>query len=518
MEIIRKNINMNHICGKAGLQITLNDDFNVPDSKPDIHKKIIGNGEIVIENLKPGEGKAGIAGKLKFSMLYQAERGNCPFESMEGSIDFNETANVPGLGTGDMVKCNAVLDDLTISMINSRKISVSAIVTLEVYGENTYVSQAAVEIEDDSSCFLKKNMELLALVENKRDILRIREQQELSSNKPNMGNILWSCPELRNLETKAVGDELMVKGEISVFAMYTPEDSYDNVQYLEEVLPFMGKVPLPGANEGMIADVCVVPSQKLVTIKPDYDGEPRALEVELVLDLDIKLYEEQSFGVISDVYSTKKNLVPVHNTARYDKLLIRNHTRCRMGEKFRLNDQKDRVLQIINSTAALSVDDISVEEDALLVEGAAKVSIMYISSNDEERIGCVVKEVPFSQRIDAAGILPSSFYTVKSTVEQLSTAMLGSDELEVKLIAGLDALVLNPMETEVISEVEEQPLDYNLLKKLPGIYGHIVQSGDTLWDIAKNHHTTMEKIMSVNNLQSELVKPGMKLLIIKEAV
>lgn len=509
---------MNHICGKAGFQITLNDDFNVPDTKPDIYKKIIETGEVILENLRPGDGRAGIGGKLKFSMLYQTDKGGALLDCMEGSIDFNESVAVPGLESGDMVKCTAVLEDLAVNPINSRKISVSAIVSCEVYGENTYVSPAAVDIEDDSVCFLKKNIELLALVENKRDILRVREQYELSSNKPNMGNILWAEPELRSIETKAASDELLIKGEIYAFVIYTPEDSYDNLQYLEELLPFVGKVPLVGAHENMIVDVGITPSQKTVSVKPDYDGEPRVLEIEMVLDLDIKLYEEQNISLISDAYSTRRNLVPMYNMVKYDQLLVRNHSRCRMGDKFRLTDRKDKILQIINNNAALSIDDISVAEDALMVEGAAKVNILYISDNDNERIGCLTKEVPFSQKIEAVGISPDSFYTVKSTPEQLSTSMLGSDELEIKLTAGLDALILNPMEAEAVTDIEEQPLDYNLVKKLPGICGYMVKPGDTLWDIAKAHYTTVDKIAETNDLSSESVKPGMKLLIIKQPV
>lgn len=96
----------------------------------------------------------------------------------------------------------------------------SAIVSLELYGENTYMSSAAVDIESGDICCLKKNIGMLSLVENKRDILRVREQCELSANKPNAGNILWSVPELRNVETKAAADELIVRGEIHLFAMY----------------------------------------------------------------------------------------------------------------------------------------------------------------------------------------------------------------------------------------------------------------------------------------------------------
>ena len=194
-----------------------------------------------------------------------------------------------------------------------------------------------------------------------------------SANKPNAGNILWSVPELRNVETKAAADELIVRGEIHLFAMYFPEDDDDNIQYVEETLPFTGKLPLAGADERMVADVLVVPAQKQIAVKPDYDGEPRILEAELVLDLDIKLYEEQNISLMTDVYSVNSRLIPVTDEAGYDNLLVRNHVRCRAGDKMKLNSSKDKILQIISSTATVNVDNISIVEDGLMVEGAAKI-------------------------------------------------------------------------------------------------------------------------------------------------
>ena len=73
MEIVRKNISMNHICGRSQTQITLDDDFIVPDSKPDILKRIADCGEVIIEGMKAGDGRASVNGKMQFSLLYQGE-------------------------------------------------------------------------------------------------------------------------------------------------------------------------------------------------------------------------------------------------------------------------------------------------------------------------------------------------------------------------------------------------------------------------------------------------------------
>lgn len=45
MELERRYVNLNHRKGEAFSQMTMEEDLNVPDQKPDIYKIIHGQGE-----------------------------------------------------------------------------------------------------------------------------------------------------------------------------------------------------------------------------------------------------------------------------------------------------------------------------------------------------------------------------------------------------------------------------------------------------------------------------------------
>lgn len=49
----------------------------------------------------------------------------------------------------------------------------------------------------------------------------------------------------------------------------------------------------------------------------------------------------------------------------------------------------------------------------------------------------------------------------------------------------------------------------------PSVVVYIVKEGDTLWKIAKKYNTTVEEIMSLNNLTSDEISPGKRLIIAK---
>ena len=64
--------------------------------------------------------------------------------------------------------------------------------------------------------------------------------------------------------------------------------------------------------------------------------------------------------------------------------------------------------------------------------------------------------------------------------------------------------------------VSEKPADLQKLQQMPGIVGYIVQPGDTLWNIAKKFHTTVDNIMAANGLTEERIHPGDRLILVKE--
>ena len=66
-----------------------------------------------------------------------------------------------------------------------------------------------------------------------------------------------------------------------------------------------------------------------------------------------------------------------------------------------------------------------------------------------------------------------------------------------------------------MTDIKEEPLDYDAIQKIPGIVGYIVKEGDSLWSIAKNYFTTVESIQEQNEGVEE-VNPGDRLLIVKE--
>ena len=69
MELVKRNVHMNKLKCKTNVQLTMDDDFNVPDVKPDIEQIIKDQATIVMHDVKAMNGKVSVKGSLLFNIL-----------------------------------------------------------------------------------------------------------------------------------------------------------------------------------------------------------------------------------------------------------------------------------------------------------------------------------------------------------------------------------------------------------------------------------------------------------------
>ncbi len=558
MELVKKNIHMNRFKSNVTTQVTLDDDFIVPDTMDDMARVILSSGDIQIESVKNQGERVLVKGKLNFQILYRKVEGG--FQTMAGHIPFEEPVNIPGLEEKDYLGVSWDLEDLTASMINSRKVSIKAIVTLVIRVETLYDAEAAVDVIESGTASREENnwntgdmdggswgmgytgeshnieretpslpsgeetggMEILrrqadvaVIAVRRKDTYRIKEDISLSGSKPSIEQILWSEIRLRGTTTKPLDGRIHIEGEVMIFAIYTGEGENTPVQWLEESIPFTGEVELPESVEGMVPSIAVRLVHKELEAKPDYDGEMRDLELDAVLELDMKLYEEQQIELLGDFYSNSRELELESGEVYFDRLLSKNTGKCRIAEKVDLKSG-DRILQICHNDGTVKIDDVEIKEDSLQIDGVLEVSLLYLTSDDSEPVRAETEMVPFHYEAETPGITSDSVYQLNTGLEQMTAVMTGGDTVEIKGVISLDILVLQPVKEPVILGVKEAPLDLEKLQELPGITGYIVQPGDCLWDIAKRFHTTRKQVIDANGLTGEQVRPGDRLILVKD--
>lgn len=527
-----------HSCttfASAQSQITLDDDYNVPDYRPDIVKVLKENGELHFDEVKAAAGAAWLKGRLVFRVLYRSDQENGKISCLKGEIPFQEKLNMDGVQEYDVIQASGEIEDLTIGVIHSRKISVRAVILLKTEEPREKEDELCVGIEADDGCEKRyRNTNILQLLCMKRDQCRQKSEITLPSSKPNVQEILWKSLEIRNLDTKMGQDGVKLSGEVLISVLYQEEEETDRVQWYETVIPLDCGVECDAGTEAdIIYKVKARTASMELEVKPDYDGEERVLVLELVMNLDIRVWKEQEISMLEDVYSLKQEIIPVCTGVTLHHISVKNDSQCRLTEQMELAESQEKILQICSCEGTVHLESTELTEQGVRAEGILVTELLYITTDDQMPIGSAREIYPFEQLIE---IPQQTARTERNKLEelealerknklqteldcrisQLSAVMLDQDHVEIKAVIGLDLLAFEQEQIDNITDTREDPLDMEQLQKRPGLVGYIAKDGDSLWSIAKENHTTVEDILRDNHRTDEDLRRGEKILIVKK--
>ncbi|MCD8156615.1 MAG: DUF3794 domain-containing protein, partial [Clostridiales bacterium] len=178
--------------------------------------------------------------------------------------------------------------------------------------------------------------------------------------------------------------------------------------------------------------------------------------------------------------------------------------------------QGSDILQICAGFGTVEMDRRTRTADGIRVEGAARIRILYLTSSDNSPIEAAEGVLPFQHTIEIPGLLPEDEVRLRHSVDALSFLMKGSREAEAQAAVSLQAMVVSAGKAELIRGAEETEFPVGERSAQPSMVGLTLTAKDTLWDIAKRYHTTIEQIRKTNRLESDTAAAGMKLLVLKQ--
>lgn len=529
MKLLTETMNTNMIKCHGNIQITLEDDINVPDTKPDIDAVIKEHSCLEVTDIKCEQDKCILKGQLLFTLLYSSRDDIRPIHSMDGKLPFEETIHLDGLQNTDDVFCNSDLEDCQIQLIHSRKISVRAIAGFQCIAEQETAYAAGTDILSDdaartgmesvASTGLHKCFDTVTYTRStprQRDILRIKDELTLPKGKPDIDTVLYYELTPRNLQTRLLEDNIRVTGDLHVFLLYVPSDEERRTECLETETSIDSIIPCSQCSEQMIPDIVFQPQCSLLEAKADEDGEQRILELDLSMNVTMKFYEDVQLQILKDAYSTACELSLIKKPADFEQLLLKTQNVVRVSEQIKTDDKQEQILQICTASGKVQIDEQDIMENGISLEGVVELDILYITENDEKPLECLKGMIPFQHFMEVKDISPQDHYLLQTDISQISVIMLDSTEIEAKVVINISTLVFSASSKNVVDTIKEEPQDLERLQKMPGIVGFIAGEKSSLWEIAKEYQTSPESIMELNGLTSDEIHPGDRLLLAKQ--
>lgn len=518
LELVKKNIHMDCIKAKAGNQITVEDDVNIPDLRPDIDKVIFHSGVIKIEEAKAGNGQVTVRGALAVSILYTSDEDEEPLGKVDTSLPFEEQFHMEGVEAGDAVYVRHMLEDLSVGIINSRKISIRALLTLELCVRQIFDESAAVDISSNVNAeYRKKPLHIMETAVCKKDIFRFRHEETLPTHLPNVFEVLYGSVMPASIECTAAEDKLLVKGVVHLFFLYAPDGEEDTARFYETVIPMQGEVPCSGMTDTMLPCVDVSLGSVEYEVKPDFDGEDRVFAIEAVFDMDIKAYEEKTYEILADMYGITKEITTECKEGNFMNLLQNHSGKARIKERITL--ENGNLMALIHHEESAMLEDVEIDGTEMSVMGNIHLKCLYTTNEEITGYDCMEWDAPFVYTLEIGDVSDKEIsQEIRLCIDQLEVTVLDASQMECNAIVGIHLVAFEEKKEPIIVGANISDLDSQKIKNLPGMVIYMVKEGGSLWQIGKEYYIPVETIKECNGLTSDMIQPGDKLLLMKNSM
>lgn len=514
MELKKQIIKKVKSKGKEFIQITLDDDYIVKDSKPDVIKIIHSQGSVALEETRINSGAVWINGRMDFMVLYRSDDAYNKTEVLSGTIPFQEKIVMDGISEVDQPQLIMELEDLSVGLINSRKLTIRSVINAGVMVEEVEEDELVSAVEEPGGYQQKQSeKDMLSLISAKKDVFRVKKEIVLSNNKPNMRRILWYSADVRNLDNAVNGNKIQIQGELYPTLLYLSEE--DQLEWVDTMLSFSEEIEAIGSDNPDVYWIKPILAQAEVEAKNDSDGECRKIAIDMTFEVYYKLWKEEKISLLEDVYALDREIVPKKERTLLPCFRMKNVAKVRVSDTFTLESNQEKILQICSYKGTVRIDRTTITEQGICFEGILQVHILYLTAEDNFPLAHLEEVLPFEQLVEVDQISENTWYEYMEAIDQLQVNLLDNSEYEIKALLRIAVLAFEEESIEKICEVEEMEENISDLMERPGLIGYVAGEQEDLWDVAKSYHTTVADIMETNELKSRKLKPGTKIIIVK---
>lgn len=497
-------IKVEEIKGNADVQALVETEIYLNTNKQEIESILWVEGRADILNTKIIKDKLFVNGKIKFNVVYKSIEEEDNIHTLETIKDYKEEIEIEGITEEMEGQVKSSIEHIEYELGENR-IDLRAVINLLSTVEETKEMEVIKEIVGrDELQILEETIRYKEIYGKDISYANIKEEIKVPENKTAIEKIIRFSIEAKELQTLVTEDRMILSAEANVSMIYLGNNQ---IHYINESIPFNHFIEMPGIFKDSLGEVKLEVVEGIYEILEDELGELRLIDLEINIKVDGKVYDHKIRPLVVDVYSTKEKV----NMEKEDINILENIENLTHEEELNVDIGID-VSEVLDIKEDFNIMDKRIGDEEIIIEGLLTVDIFYI-----ERMTGQVRNFkdhfPYKSNIyfhgdvdgltiDAKSKLGDLNFDIKKDLLSIDNKLKYSIDLnKEKKIQGLKTIV----ETgELVDNNKASIIIY------------IVQKGDILWDIAKRYNTTIDEILSSNNLESSYeINVGDKIIIEK---
>ncbi len=448
----------------------------------------------------------------------------------EGGVDFEERITIPGLRSGmainvDLSPSNATFEEVgpgQIHFLGQIEATVHAVENQEVQVVSEVMAQPPSKVT-----VAKEQVRLEEVFDIRKETIPLQTPLVLSNLKPGTARILTYQAKPAGINCEVGRNKIFIKGFLDVAMVYVGSDddgrpteifAHEWNRSAGTAVPFEAVI----AAETSDMDLTVVPRITLRNSKLEMKT-PREMRYRVDVECEATISRIIQKEVVTDAESGNEQVIDVlKNLLNFEENLGEKTGMVNLETVIALpgGDAPERLLLWEGSPKEISLE---AAEDKVLVDGGLELKLVYATdSADGSRVQVACWDRPSNNNIPIAGVIefpgvqPGTLLRAQAQVESINLELTGDRTVRVNGTVMFRVMARTPRALMALRDCAAvEPVDPSTR---PSMMFYVVQSGDSLWKIARQYQTTVDTLARINQIPNpDRINIGQKLIIPKQA-
>ena len=186
------------------------------------------------------------------------------------------------------------------------------------------------------------------------------------------------------------------------------------------------------------------------------------------------------------------------------------------GMQWENTEESESELQIIHTDGTLIEEKMELNENGMHLEGVIHVELLCRSNAESNSYQCIAMDIPYAHDSMLNGKNENHICYGNVCIDQMNATVQGN-YFDVKVILTYQVQILEEMKEPLLAELKktESAAEENIY---PVMSVYFAKDKDTIWDIGKRYQVPLDSIRKMNELSTDELQEGQKLLVVKELV
>lgn len=508
IETKKTAIKINEAVAGCGSEVMTETDLILPESYPDIQRILQIDSTVRIKEKEVGPDRVVMRGDVEFTVIYvpDPEMTDMTVKSTKATANFTDVCETKGVSADMKIKAGADISNIEYNLINSRKLSIKATVSTNLKAYRQTETEFISDIESDEPIeTLHKEVITFRQEADDEFTVTVADKLEVPSSCSSIEDVLNISASVCDSETKLISGKAIIKGNINVCTLYVGAET-QKPEFMEHEIPFTEILDLPNVDEGMECDI----DYKIDSIYYETDDSGRLIGVEITLCVTADVTSRDSAFILSDCFCRGCDIQLSKKVCTVDKIAEFIRPSFTVKGVSEIDENCPPAAKICNIAAMPVIDDIVLQDGKANVNGHLDMQILYLTDDDETPIYSTKLQMPFEHSVDTDDIQEAKIECT-SHITGCSFSLADDRHINIKANILLSLKLICGEKVDIVEEI--RTTEASPVKKAP-IVIYFVQSGDTLWSIAKKYRVSPDEIAEINSLNpSHELSAGAKLLI-----